>query len=71
MKQWVLSKNPQQNQLQQWYILCMCREKMNQLQSLHFFLCVTSLMSFKSSAILQALVSDCHNLLTILQILIL
>ena len=29
MKQRVLSKNPQQNQLQQCYILCMCREKMN------------------------------------------
>ena len=37
MKQRVLSKNPQQTQLQQWYILCMRREKMNWLQSLNFF----------------------------------
>lgn len=43
----------------------------NELTPISSFFCVTSLMSFKSSAILKALVSDCHNFLTILQILIL
>jgi hypothetical protein len=45
MKQRVLSKNPQQNQLQQCYILRMCREKMNWLKSLHFFVLLVSWVS--------------------------
>ena len=46
-------------------------QRKNELTQISSFFCVTCLMSVKSSAILKALVSDCHNLLTTVQILIL